>query len=393
MKERKLNILYLAHEGHMGGASKSLVALAEKMKEKGHHVTVVSPFKNSEMVQELEKRQISHREQFYMWWQYPSNEGFLIRVAYILGYRTNFLWKRMLCKKLKNQKFDLIHTNSSVLDMGIYLKKHLNLPQIWHFREFGEEDLGTKYILGKEKSMHLVNQYADQIIYISKAMQEHYSKWIKKEKGRVIYNGIDKEYLLEKKPEQKKTIRFLISGALQKGKGQECAIQAASLLKQRGYENFVLVIAGRNIAGYESTLKEMAEKNALKEQIEFKGFTKEIQKLRKECDVELVCSHKEAFGRVTVEAMMSSNPVIATRAGANPELIREGSNGLLFEVDQAEQLADCMERFLKDPDSIYRMGREAYQMAKESYTARKNADAIEQLYQEIVSQTDRERKA
>lgn len=46
--------------------------------------------------------------------------------------------------------------------------------------------------------------------------------------------------------------------------------------------------------------------------------------MRKKIDVELVCSRSEAFGRVTIESMMSSNPVIGANTGGTKELIIEG---------------------------------------------------------------------
>lgn len=385
MSEKKLNILYIAHEGHLGGASKSLVTLADLIKAQGHNVTVAIPLKNSEIEEELKKRKIETVSGLYLWWQYPARERFYIKWIYKLGYWMNPLLIERFYKKLRGKKFDIVHTNSSVLDIGIELSKRLGAKHVWHFREFGEADLGTKYIRGRKKSMEMVNDSADQIIFISKAMEEFYSQWIEREKSRIIYNGIGKEYLLEKKDyKEKEKVIFLISGALQEGKGQDCAIKAASVLKRRGYDRFRLVIAGRNIANYEESLRALAKKEKVEDFVEFRGFVKDMMALRADSDVELVCSHKEAFGRVTVEAMMSSNPVIATRAGANPELVREGENGFLFEVGDFQELAGCMERFLNDPVLAYQMGRKAFFIAKASYTAQQNAREIEKVYYQIL---------
>ena len=49
----KLNIMYIAHERKMGGASLCLLTLAKEMKEKGHHVCVVVPFMRSPIAKKL----------------------------------------------------------------------------------------------------------------------------------------------------------------------------------------------------------------------------------------------------------------------------------------------------------------------------------------------------
>jgi glycosyltransferase involved in cell wall biosynthesis len=384
VSKRKLKILYLAHEGHMGGASKSLAVLAGLMKEKGHQVTVVIPFGNSEIEKELKKKEIETIVQFYTWWQYPANEKKWIQWAYRVGYRFNPIFQAQLYRKLKGRTFDIVHTNSSVLDIGMSLSRKLGAKHIWHFREFGESDLGTRYIRGRKKSMSLVNQNTDRVIFISKAMEAYYTRWISKKKSCVIYNGIGAEYLCEKEPmEEGQEIRFLISGALQQGKGQACAIDAVQILKRRGYKNFKLIIAGRDIAGYGEKLQEKVRRDGLTDLVVFQGFVKDMKSLRKSCQVELVCSKREAFGRVTVEAMMSSNPVIATNAGANPELIREGVTGFLYTLENAEELAEAMICMLEDPERIFKMGKNAYRVASTSYTAEQNADAIEALYEQL----------
>ena len=384
MNREKLNILYIAHEGHMGGASKSLVALAKIMMSRGHKVTVLIPFRNSEMENKLKENGIKTIAVLYTWWQYPENEGKFIKYAYKLGYMINPIALEQIYRKLEKEKIDIIHSNSSVLDIGMKLSEKMNVPHVWHFREFGKEDLGIEYTKGKEKSMKIINQSHSRLIYISNAMQKYYSQWLKQDKGQVIYNGIGAEYLLEKNTCGRAQIRFLISGALQPGKGQECAIKAAAILKKQGITNFRICIAGRSIADYDKKLRKLCEKEAVTDIIDFAGFVSNMQELRKKSDIELVCSKREAFGRVTVEAMMSSNPVIASRSGANPELIQEGKTGFLYTLDSSEELADCMKKFLLNPELIYKMGKQAYCMAKDKFTAEKNAIQIETLYYDIL---------
>ena len=109
-----------------------------------------------------------------------------------------------------------------------------------------------------------------------------------------------------------------------------------------------------------------------------------MNEIRKEADVEIVPSNREAFGRVTIEAMFAGMPVIASDSGANPELVQHGRNGLLFQNGDKTDLAEKMSCFIENRESIEQMGKEAALFAMNSFTAKKNADAIEELYYDIL---------
>ena len=80
---------------------------------------------------------------------------------------------------------------------------------------------------------------------------------------------------------------------------------------------------------------------------------------------------------------MAGNPVIGTDTGANPELIEDQKLGRLFRNGDAEDLADKMQWFLDDLESIEKCGREAYSFARDSFSSELNTENIEKLYQEI----------
>ena len=69
----------------------------------------------------------------------------------------------------------------------------------------------------------------------------------------------------------------------------------------------------------------------------------------------------EPFGRVAAEALVAGRPVVASRIGAIPEVVRDGRDGLLVEPDDPEALADAVIRLLDDSalaERLVRSGRE-----------------------------------
>ena len=88
-------------------------------------------------------------------------------------------------------------------------------------------------------------------------------------------------------------------------------------------------------------------------------------------DIILVCSRNEAFGRIILEAMLLRKPVIATNSGGTPELIKDGFNGLLYEVGNYHQLAEKIEYLIEHNHKMEELGEHGYAFAKKEFTKEK----------------------
>jgi glycosyltransferase involved in cell wall biosynthesis len=73
-------------------------------------------------------------------------------------------------------------------------------------------------------------------------------------------------------------------------------------------------------------------------------------------DVLVIPSDKESFGRVAVEAMAASVPVVGTRGGGVAEIVLDGETGLLAAPDDAAALADRIAALVADPARRARLG-------------------------------------
>ena len=70
-------------------------------------------------------------------------------------------------------------------------------------------------------------------------------------------------------------------------------------------------------------------------------------------------SRSEGMGRVVVEALCRGRPVVATRVGGIPDLVRDGENGLLVEPGDTRALADALVRILSDREPAERLAAHA----------------------------------
>jgi glycosyltransferase involved in cell wall biosynthesis len=384
-----MNILYIAHENSLGGATLSLLGIIDEMLIKNHKITVLVPGKEGELIEALKDRNVKVIKGRYYSWMSSSN-GFTDKLKLFIKLILNFFYTLMIIRKIKGSYIEVIHTNSLVVNIGGMLKKRItSAVHVWHIREFGEEDHGLVFNFNRFRAYKYIENNSDAVVLISNSLGDKYRKYIDERKIHLIYNGVSLKYIQNEKSYNKGLTNILISGALKPGKGQEEAILAINELVGRGNENLILNIAGRGNTEYFKKLKAMVEKYSLHHNVIFLGQVNNISQLRAKMDVELVCSRSEAFGRVTIEAMMSMTPVIATNSGANPELIKHGENGLLYEQGDYHDLADKLDYLIKNSDLIKLYGRNGQRHAIKNYTSKNNAMEIECLYWNLIEKNNK----
>ena len=384
MKNRKMKILYIAHEPKLGGATLCLITLVEEMKKKGHQVYVVVPFRNSPVAKTLKEKGITVKTIFFGWWMMPSYWNMVLKLIFIILYIFEFIPVLRIVHFIKKYNIDIVHSNSSAIDVGSRAANICKIPHVWHFREFGDLDYNLKFILGRKKSLTKVNSTKVIIIFISKSLRNYYQEL--KTNISVVYDGVASSYLNYSSPAflGKKHITFLIAGNLQRNKGQKLVLEAALLLNKKGIKNFKILIAGGTASTgdslkYAADLRKFIEINELR-QAYMLGRMEDMNELRRESDVEIVASTMEAFGRVTVEAMLSGRPVLASDTGANSELVQDNITGWLFNSGDAKSLAGKMEEIINTPNNLFEMGKAAFESARSQYLSEYNTDNIESEY-------------
>jgi len=102
------------------------------------------------------------------------------------------------------------------------------------------------------------------------------------------------------------------------------------------------------------------------------------------CDLFVLPSHAEAMPLALLEAMAAGRPVIASRVGGIPDVVREGIEGLLVPARDPAALAVAIGRLLSDAALRERMGEAARARVEASFSARAMADATCALYDEVA---------
>lgn len=380
-----MNILYIVHDNKKGGAALSFLEMISHIK-KEHNVYVLTPHKNGYLPQKLTELNIPHRNAHYFWWKIALPHNRIMASLRLLIYRALNVWNGVEARRIRkiviDQEIDVIHSNSSVIDFGALLSKNTGIPHVWHLREYGEEDFNLKRVVSVKKYKNEMNAYAAGYVAISKSIKKKFANVVDENKIYQIYNGVSEKFSFQKDfiNEDADRTKFLIAGNYCEEKGQTSVLKAVIELQQQGINDFELYLAG---SGDFAEPKRLVLENGLEKVVTFCGLVDDMQQLRRMVDVEIVASKCEAFGRVTIEAMRMSNPVIGTNTGGTPELIMDGVNGFLFEYGNHIQLAECMKRYILDYTLIANMGKNAYQTANGNFTPEENADKIMEVYNAI----------
>ena len=166
---------------------------------------------------------------------------------------------------------------------------------------------------------------------------------------------------------------ILFVGGLEQVKGVKFLIEAFAKISDE-FPDFKLVLIG---AGSElNNLKSQISNLKLEGRIEFTGklFLEETKNIMRNCYCLVLPSLSEGLGRVLMEAMALSKPVIGSNVGGIPDLISDGQNGFLFEMGDAGQLAEKLRLLLASPELAKTMGNNGKIMVEARFS---NAKYIE----------------
>ncbi|MCI9061378.1 MULTISPECIES: glycosyltransferase family 4 protein [Romboutsia] len=379
-----MKVLVVTHTTDLSGANKSLLGIIEQLSDRVEFV-VVANNRDGELIEKLKSLNIKIIYKKYSWlYAKPRINTFkkIIRfnIDFIKYYMFRHISKNTL-RELSKEQFDLIYTNTSTVDFGAIIADKLNVPHIWHIREFGEEDFGFKCIVSKKYRKKILKD-AKFVILISNALKEKYINYMDSDKDnlRVVYNGLNVKDLYSPIKDHKfeDEINILIAGQVCEAKGQNQAIDAVWKLREKGF-NINLYIAG---SVYEEYINRSLNKYSDTNWIKILGLVKDMKELRNNIDIELVCSRNEAFGRVTLEAMLHGIPVVGSNVGGTLELIKNRETGMIYQYGDINDLANKIEVLIKEHELYNLIINNAMEFANK-FTIEKTANGVLEKFNEI----------
>lgn len=272
-------------------------------------------------------------------------------------------WQRIksLRKYIISQSINIIISNTwfesliaKIASIGIkgvrvYSVVHIR-PSLWGF--------SSNDIVRKTLSRFSL-AWCDHIIAVSNELREAMikEKWVKENHIQTIYNPVifnqENHTVTSKNLKMKETIEIAVIGWIQPRKAQDVIIKSFAKVPKRNFRlNF---IGGFDDENYKQYIYDLIALHQLEENIKFWGPQKNVFKILKDMDLLVTASRGEALPTVIIEALSCSVPIISSNCDYGPkEILDNGNYGLLFEVDNQEQLCECYQRIIDDQEMYQR---------------------------------------
>jgi len=166
-------------------------------------------------------------------------------------------------------------------------------------------------------------------------------------------------------------------GMIRPDKGQLQLVKAAPLVfEKHPGARFVIVGQGTGILKRGINVRNAIDQAGLADKIIMTGYRWDTPNVYAACDMIVIASlHTEASPIVLREAFASGRPVIATKVGDIPEIVRHRENGLLIEPGDTQALAAAIMEFISDPELAARCALNGFSYATEHFSFDKMMEA------------------
>ena len=131
-------------------------------------------------------------------------------------------------------------------------------------------------------------------------------------------------------------------------------------------------------------IENMVQRFGLQSNVILAGQHSDMPEIYAAMDIFVLPSLNEGLPMTILEAMAASRPVIATRVGAIPRVIKDGETGLLVDPGDVDGLRNALARLLTDSDLCRRLGSAGHEWVSRNYTSEAMALKYRQMYDEVL---------
>ncbi len=361
-----------------GGSGVIATELGKKLALRGHEVHFISyerPFKLDIFHENIFYHEVEVLD--YPLFKFPP---YMIALA------------SKIAEVTKRANLDLVHVHyavphavSAFLARQLVKDKHLPIITTLH---------GTDItVVGHEPQFYDITRFSieesDMVTAVSRSLKEETERIFKTSKDiEVIYNFVNpEEYHRLHVPELK--TRYA-------GLGEKILIHISNFRPVKRLQDVADVFARVNSKvpcrllmvgdGPEGpSIHKYIESQGLADRVYFLGKQERVVELLSISDLCLLTSEKESFGLAALEAMACGVPVIASRTGGLPEIIKDGETGYLLPVGNIEAMADKAVNILTEQNMWSRMSKQGVIHSLDNFHIDRVVLDYEQCYHDITN--------
>ena len=376
-------ILYLHAGAEMYGADKVLLELIKGLDKGEFEVHVILP-NDGVLVSSLEEAGAKVKVI-----NYPILRRKYFNPSGILEYFSSYnRYSKQIADYAKGNGITLIHNNTTAVLEGIYLKRKLKLPLIWHVHE----------IIVKPKAISdfinfLMGSYADKIVTVSNAVANHVkqSHYVKDDQVQVIYNGVDNAVykmmdasgVRDQFGIAQDALVIGMVGRVNAWKGQGNFLEAVTPILESN-PKAVAFLAGSAFDGEEWRMDELEKAisdSPVAGQIKRIDYYNKTTELYNMFDIFVLPStNPDPLPTVVLEAMACGKPVVGYHHGGVCEMVKEGENGLLVTPNQPVELSKAIQELAENTEKRAQFGEASIKRQTELFSLESYIKNFSDLY-------------
>ncbi len=373
-----MDIAFIITSRGWGGLEMNTLKLAKLLSGKGYRISLITQ-ENSTI--------------------YQKRENLFVSCILINKKRKYFDFKsaKTISKSLKIRNISsLIVFDNTDLDVISWTKKlfYPKLKVIYQqHMQFGKRK--------KKDFIHTlrfrsINYWISPLQYLKNQVLEKTK--IPQEKIKIIPLCLDIELFTNKKYTKQEAQQKLnisakapligIIGRVSEKKGQLFIIEALMQLKKENIDTELLIFGSPTVNDVESKsyyklIQETVKQNGMEEQVHFVAYQKDVSAFYHAVDVFVLASQSETYGMVTIEAMLSKIPIIATQSGGTSEILDYGKLGLLYEYEDITAFNEKLIWLLNNKRKAENMALDAQENAVKKYAQEIEINEIDKLLKSI----------
>jgi glycosyltransferase involved in cell wall biosynthesis len=300
-----------------------------------------------------------------------------------------------LVRLIFEEKPDIVHTHSSKSGiLGRLAAKMTGVPHIIHtphghvfYGHFGA--FASRIFMWVEK---IFSVFTDRIVALTDGEKNDYINLsvCPPEKLLKIHSGVDVKKFMQANGNRVEKRRSLgldqneavigFVGWLLPIKGPDYLLKAMDDVWHE-HQEASLVLVGKG--DMDVDLRAEARKKNANGKVKFLGWREDIDEIMPLFDMLVLPSLNEGMGRVLVEAMAAGKPVVASRVGGIPDLVRDGETGYLVPPADEEALANGIKKLLDDPANAKQMGLRGQEHCRQ-FSLEAMIAKLDALYSELI---------
>lgn len=289
-------------------------------------------------------------------------------------------------------KPDVVHVFFGIPDgpIGWFIKRVYGLPYLISLRGADVPSEEVKRFATHYKVLRPLVRFlwqdAAAVVAVSNGLRGYANQTSPNLPIQVIPNAIELSVFYP--PPQKNSdgpTRLLFVGRFNAFKNVETLVDAAAQLLQSGQTNFELQLIGEGQR--RANVERLVIERGLTRHVRLLGWLERerLVEYYRQADIFVTATTWEGMPNTVLEGMACGLPVVATRASGLEELVRDGVNGYLVDINDTAALAGKLAALINNPFERQRMGKESRKIAEREFAWEYIAAQYVEIYQRIIT--------